>query len=225
MANDADQIRELRAIYLTYGAAMHSVDALEETLIEILAVFDSAGPDAKEGQRLHDAIRESSRRVIGDLLSRLRDHVTVDRDSEAFLRKALEARNALVHRFFREHATDTTTTSGRNEMTKRLLKMMYEILRGIAVLMALEDIVDECVSSSGRAAFVASLQRLQLLSDIWQRVLPGEQSSAWSGPPAKMSTLVVHAQVVGGRSRAKRKAACRRFSQKATAWPHRTVAR
>jgi hypothetical protein len=199
------QSQEIRNIYLHYGAAMHMVDALEKALVDLLALFDSVGPHAKEGEELRQAIRENLRRPLGDIVSRLRDHVTVDIHSDGLLRKAVEARNVLVHRFFREHARDFTNEVGRSQIFEQLIRMFVDIFRAVSLLMAPDDIAAECVSPAGREAWVTSLERLKLLAETWRGVFPEVQSANHVKRGRRSEWRIARAEIAPARSPSKRK--------------------
>jgi hypothetical protein len=82
---------------------------------------------------------------MGRMLHELRSVTIVPSDLEGLLRDALRRRNRLAHDFFREHAEDFITSSGRSAM-------LAEVDECRAVFEAADDRLDEVVAPMRRAA-------------------------------------------------------------------------
>ena len=82
-------------------------------------LVSAAGTISKhqEWEALVDHILDSSFELtLGNIIRRLEEKITLDQHSVETIHSAKQRRDFLAHRFFREHAEDFVTSSGRLRM-------------------------------------------------------------------------------------------------------------
>ena len=114
---DPEQTRE---VFARFGLAMYQAQRLERQLAIILATKYGPGP-FKVGRTEFDSILENLfSKSFGQLVSTITKLSALSQDEGEQLRKALENRNWLAHRYFWERAADFLTESGRDSMINEL---------------------------------------------------------------------------------------------------------
>jgi hypothetical protein len=135
-----EKIREDEApMYLEAGRALMEAQNLEMFLSSLIAIQQSRFPKSTNVPRLSDLYAEHDRKTLGRLLKDVKKHVNLDSDFEKDLQQALNYRNLLVHRYFRE-ATERygyseakrlaplelrKITMFLNEMTKSVISITF----------------------------------------------------------------------------------------------------
>ena len=117
---ESDEIKE---VYAKFGLAMYFAQVLEHGIVNALVSLDlipnrrKHAPTPEEWSATVDSFMSRHfEKTMGRMLRELRSVTLVPSDLEDLLRDALRRRNRLAHDFFREHAEDLITSSGRSAM-------------------------------------------------------------------------------------------------------------
>lgn len=119
--SESSQIKE---VYTQFGLVMYQVQCFERTLAILL--ITAYAPDLQKITRsqYEELLGRYFQRTLGNLINQLREFVTISRQLETTLSRALQKRNWLVHHYFWERAITFMREDGRESM--------IEELRGIA---------------------------------------------------------------------------------------------
>ena len=107
---------ECRDVYAFFGLAMFYAQVIEEALGALIAISQYPLTKAQANQ-IMDRLDACT---LGTLLRELRKHLLFEASLETTFQRALERRNYLAHRFFRDHAVDFMTGAGRRRMLDEL---------------------------------------------------------------------------------------------------------
>jgi hypothetical protein len=180
-----DEAYQIKQVYAVYGLAAYQAQVLERGLANVLTV---AHTHAIGGSRDDfDAFLEQHlKATMGRLVDLLGSHVVDDGDLLPSLRAALEERNRLAHRFFREHELNFGSITGREAMLAELhgLIQLFEDVDA-----SLRPVIDRFLASVGmtpeqrqriEAESVLRLQKLAKARDGTEPQPPGTRSSPGS---------------------------------------------
>lgn len=114
--NSDSENDECRDVYAFFGLAMFYAQVIEEALgaLITLSQYPLTNTQADQIMDRLDAC------TLGTLLRELRKHLSFEAGLETTFQRALERRNYLAHRFFRDHAVNFMTGSGRLRMIDEL---------------------------------------------------------------------------------------------------------
>lgn len=115
-----DEAYQIKHVYALFGLASYQGQVLERGLANVLTV---ARTHVQEGTRddFDAFLGKHLSLTMGQLLRLLGPHVADDTDLAADLHDALQIRNRLAHRFFREHELNFMSFVGREEMLGELM--------------------------------------------------------------------------------------------------------
>lgn len=157
-----DEAYQIKQVYAVFGLASYQAQVLERGLANVLTV---AHTNAVGGNRdAFDAFLEQHLKVtMGRLVTLLGPHVVHDEGLLGNLRAALDERNRLAHRFYREHELDFGSFTGREEMLTDLHGMiaLFE-----AVDSRLRPVIDRFLATVG----ITPEQRRKIEADEVQRL-------------------------------------------------------
>ena len=105
---DSEQIRE---VYARFGVAIYYAQCLERQLAIILATKYGPGPTRISQSDFDRIIDDLFSKTLGQLVSEIRRAAELSDDEGERLKKALEKRNWLAHRYFWDRAADLVTIS------------------------------------------------------------------------------------------------------------------
>lgn len=116
----------VKTVYANFGLAVYLGQVLEHGVVNALLVVDLA-PRATEvatketwGDAVDAFFADRFQETLGRLVKRLKQFSAVPPSLEATLEEALCERNRLVHHFFRDHAENFMSESGRYRMLAEL---------------------------------------------------------------------------------------------------------
>lgn len=123
IADLPDGLRE-KEVYARYGLAMFHAQAFEHGLITLIMAHVTAERHQAGEPRGADAFRELMddlySRTAGRLLARLRENPGLGEPLDDLLREAVDVRNHLAHRWFRERGLDFGSAEGMQGMVDDL---------------------------------------------------------------------------------------------------------
>lgn len=102
------------------GLAVFYAQALEGNLVWLASLANLSEPIILTEESLGAASADMQRRTMGQLLRAVRDRVPIPDEFDDELRNALDARNRLIHGFFRHRKNDYESEVGRREMIAEL---------------------------------------------------------------------------------------------------------
>jgi len=139
---------DLRVLYFEFGrtaemAQVMEVEAGNLALSFVSLAFDPSKITVEERRFFKVIIDDVNSRTFGSLLKQIRKIGSVSEDVEKIINEALEKRNYLVHRFFRNHNLQIHSEEGRKEMRTEL-EEIYELLnRAHATLSGMTDTLNQ----------------------------------------------------------------------------------
>lgn len=118
-----DGLRE-KEVYARYGLAMFHAQGFEHALITlIMAHLTAERPESHERNGANDfreLMDELHSRTAGRLLARLRQSPGLSEPLDDLLKKAVQVRNRLAHRWFRERGLNFASVEGMQVMVDDL---------------------------------------------------------------------------------------------------------
>ncbi len=118
-----DKSEQCKEVYAHAGLALYWAQCLEKSLENFLYLHGRVSGECVALADL-DALEE---RVEAHTLDRLlrdtRKHVRFEKGAEKLLATALERRNSLAHRFFKERAEAFMSRAGRKQMIAELIEI------------------------------------------------------------------------------------------------------
>jgi hypothetical protein len=111
-------------VFAFYGLAMYSAQVLEDGVLNIAAALHVIETPVISRELFEAVFSKLDLATLGSLLRATRSQVAVDPTLDELLCDALEKRNYLAHRFFREHAFAFTSEHGRAIMIQGLRAMI-----------------------------------------------------------------------------------------------------
>jgi hypothetical protein len=118
---------EVREIYALAGLALYLAQVLEHGIVNCLAGLELMRVGRSGIKRVNEEVDQlwddNFRLTLGRLVDRINSRISISPELKGNLEKSIEVRNALVHRFFREHSTNLITAEGRRFMARMLEEM------------------------------------------------------------------------------------------------------
>ena len=120
-----------------FGLAAYYAQVLEEAALNLAVVLRLPEVDLIS-QELFLALYDSlGRRTFGQLLKVAKSDLSLSDEDAEFLGTALDLRNMLIHRYFRERAEDFMSEVGRQEMKNELQTILSEFKKADEILTSL----------------------------------------------------------------------------------------
>lgn len=123
-------------VYIEYGRAAEVAQLLETEIGTALLALDAletksfVNPDADTYKRLRDAI---DGQTLGASLKQMGKYLDLKNDTGGLLSRALETRNLLTHRFYRQHGFAILEDAGRAKMAKHLREIHAQLSEAYAI--------------------------------------------------------------------------------------------
>ncbi len=139
---------DLRTLYFEFGrtAEMAQVMELEAgnlALAFVSLAFDPSKITDEERRIFRAVIDDVNSRTFGNLLKQIRKIGSVSECIEKTINEALEKRNYLVHKFFRNHNLQINSEEGRKEMGAELEGIYESFSRAHAVLSGMTNTLNQ----------------------------------------------------------------------------------
>jgi hypothetical protein len=114
-----DENYHLREVYAHFGVAVYQAQVLEHGVVNLLSQTEIM-KEATSQAEYDKLVAVSLTRTLGFLAKRLGSVLATDETLLGDLREAIERRNYLVHRYWRERVQLTHTARGRNRIIEEL---------------------------------------------------------------------------------------------------------
>lgn len=160
---------EIQRVYTNYGIAMYWAQAVEQELGILLAAVFNPKFAASSACEMERAFASEFSKTLGQLVKKLQAVSPVEPDLEDRLRKSVDTRNWLAHRYFGDRSAHFLTKGGRDFILKELSAISDE-------LQSLNDALCPITASWMERTKVPR----SILEREWQRLLD-ESKSAGSG--------------------------------------------
>ncbi len=119
-----DEDYHTREVYANFGLAIYHAQVLEHGVVNLLTIA-KIFPDPMATRKMFAPLMEwCFTQVLGKLAKEVTPYVGDDTELLADLRHAVEARNQLVHRYWRQKIELMLTTRGKNRMIGELRDMV-----------------------------------------------------------------------------------------------------
>jgi len=115
----SDQSRELFAYY---GLTMYYAQVLEHEIVNLLVLAHIVEAQENAENILSDPWEDRFRDTLGQLFRKLEPFLADDRELVDDLGEAVRVRNRLAHSYWRDHADDSLSLYGRDEMIQGLIE-------------------------------------------------------------------------------------------------------
>jgi len=114
---ESDQARDT---YAYYGLAMYTAQVFEHEVVNLLVLSRIVRAQKNAERILSDPWEKRFRDTLGQLFQRLKPYLAHDQQLMADIAKGVRVRNHLAHSYWRVHAEDAVSVSGRAEMIDEL---------------------------------------------------------------------------------------------------------
>lgn len=119
---DWDNAEQEKEVFAWFGLASYHAQCFEHGVVNLLLSAELVAASKivtkrDEWNALVDHILDSSFELtLGNIIRRLQERMSLDPRTSKVIQDAKDRRDWLAHRFFREHAEDFVTSSGRLRM-------------------------------------------------------------------------------------------------------------
>lgn len=172
MVDNAIWRQELAPVMEEIGFALHACQTFEITLCTLLGLL-SEHREAAEGQAFVASWDFHSSKTLGALIRALRQQIEIPDKLESFLREGVDARNRLVHHFFRDVGLRLLSPKGRLDAIDAIKLMRSAIQERDR---ALEPLVDALLRKYGSSTEKLKAQAEMLWDFENLRADPGTDS-------------------------------------------------
>ena len=114
------QEEQSRELFAYAGLVLYWAQCFEMSLEIFLLIHTRLANKSISLSELESYESDIQRKTLGGLLRDVRQRVAFDSSAEIAIGDALEKRNLLVHRFFKERGIEALSLAGRAEMIERL---------------------------------------------------------------------------------------------------------
>ena len=121
------------------GFATFIAQRLEAELVSLVVALRANGDVALDEADVERLFTDHEERTMGQLVAAVRSLLAVSADEETCIALAVDERNRLAHRFFREHAEEFFTAAGRRAMIDNLRAICTALLSANGVVSWLSD--------------------------------------------------------------------------------------
>ena len=140
--HDKDLEPDVKTTFAHFGLACYQASVLEHEIVNVLALNRLVTARRNAEQLISDPWDDKFKRTMGVLVEQLGAYAQCDPELAADLVQAVQLRNDLAHRFWRERAEDFCSEAGRARMIAYL----------IAARKQFEDVDERLTASMGAAA-------------------------------------------------------------------------
>jgi hypothetical protein len=134
----------VREVYARFGLAVYHAQCFEHGLANLNLTAHLVGakgiiPTQEQWEALVDEVLDRSfEKTLGNLIKELKNVISIDAHALGYILEAKAVRDELCHRFFREHAEDFLTSTGRDRMLLKLEQLDRKICEASAMVDLIE---------------------------------------------------------------------------------------
>jgi hypothetical protein len=144
---DADQMWAKRSqVYNRFGIAAHTASEIEGKLVIILSAVYHKEKTFLAIEDYYRLFAEHSRKTLGQLVKLFRERASLPEYFDETVTEALDRRNYLIHRFFRDKADDFKSPNGCDALVTQLVTINDSL---DAADQYLGDLLDSWLRSRG----------------------------------------------------------------------------
>ncbi len=142
---------ENKEVYARFGLAVYFAQLTEYSLMTLMVASRLSQRGRMTRNEVNSLMQRASRKTLGILIRDLKRQIVVPGTLARDLYKAIDLRNRLVHRYFRDRAVEIVTPEGRAGMVEELdewrdfLEGVNETLEGITLEIMAEQGITEGV--------------------------------------------------------------------------------
>jgi hypothetical protein len=114
------ELEENKELYARFGLAVYLAQLTEYALITLMVASRLSQRGHLTRNEVNSVTQRASRKTLGILIRDLKRHIVVPVTLARDLYKAIELRNRLVHRYFRQREVEMVTPEGRGAMIEEL---------------------------------------------------------------------------------------------------------
>lgn len=132
-------LKSFKPILIQAGAALKDSQTIEHSISYIITLIINLSKGGISDADFDRLMEDNSKKTLGRLINEIKKYVSFSELNEEALKKALEARNYLIHKFFNENAQLLLSSKGREEALKilkekrLLMNEGYKIIDEIAI--------------------------------------------------------------------------------------------
>lgn len=123
-----------KEIYAFFGLAVYWAQILEHSALNLAIVLNLPGASHMSQEVFDDIYSTLTKKTFGQLLKSTKGTLNISETDESFLSEALELRNILIHHYFREHAENLVSATGRQEIKEELQLIISKFKRADKIL-------------------------------------------------------------------------------------------
>jgi hypothetical protein len=105
-----DRNEQAQDVYAHFGLAMYWAQVFEHGVVNLIAVYRRLHGLLITDREIDDTYEREFEKTLGGILHDLKSEIALPKDIEAKSQQALQIRNRLSHRYFREHAVRKRTS-------------------------------------------------------------------------------------------------------------------
>ena len=120
--------------YAFYGFAAYCSQLVEHAAINLALVLQLPEVNLISKEAFDEIYDSLNKKTFGQLLKTAKKLITISDNNESLLKEALEARNYLAHHFFKEHAENFISNTGKHEMKKELQSIITKLNKADVLL-------------------------------------------------------------------------------------------
>ena len=135
LSPEAEQSRD---VYAHAGLALYWAQCFEMSLENFLVIHARLSDHSITLVELESYEEDVQRKTLGELLQEVRQRASFDSSAEKAIGDALQKRNYLAHRFFKDRAVDFLSADGKSRMVSELqdLQQCFQIADTVASAIA-----------------------------------------------------------------------------------------
>jgi hypothetical protein len=156
---------EVKEVFAYFGLCAYYSQVLEQGITNLAVGLRLRGVASLSSRDVDELFGVMGKKTMGQLLSAVREHISVSPDLDSALVAALKDRNHIAHRYFVVHDIDFASIAGRSEMIAELRDITRRLQ---AADRKLEAITDELWESLGLTQEVVE-QEFARMQDLARR--------------------------------------------------------
>lgn len=113
--------------YAFYGFAAYCSQLVEHSAINLALVLQLPEVNLISKGTFDEVYDSLNKKTFGQLLNMAKKLTEISENNESLLKEALESRNYLAHHFFKNHAENFISNTGKHEMKRELQSIIKKL--------------------------------------------------------------------------------------------------